>query len=486
MQSVLIASSEAVPFVKSGGLGEVTGTLPRELRLQGVDARLILPCYHDISAPYRSRMQTMATFTVTVGWRKQPCTILSLVEDGVPCYFVDNEYYFQRPGLYGHYDDGERFAFFCRSVLEGLPHLDFSPQVIHCHDWHTAMICPLLKTSYQETPFYRDMKTLYTVHNLKYQGIFPKETLDELWGLGWEEFTPERLEFYDQVNCMKGGLLYSDAVSTVSRTYLQEIQQPHNGERLEGVVVQRRSQLYGITNGIDNDDYDPAADPALLVNYDSSNWHKKRQNKEGLQEQLGLTISNEKPLIAIVSRLVEPKGLDLVAHVLYDLMSDDIQLVVMGAGEAQYEHMFQVAAWLYPEKMAYRADYDDLLARRMFAAADLLLMPSRFEPCGLSQLFAMRYGCLPIVRETGGLKETVIPFDQYAGEGNGFSFTDYNAHDMLHTIRYALTVYHNDKSNWELLVKNAMQSDNSWHNAACEYAGLYQQLAPEGENICMQ
>lgn len=485
MQSVLFATSEAVPYIKTGGLGEVAGTLPRELRSRGIDARLILPCYQDITAEYRDKLQPLAEFCVSIGWRKQYCGIKTCMENGVPVYFVDNEYYFKRSGVYGHYDDGERFAFFCRAVLEAMPQIGFQPQVIHCHDWHTAMICTLLKTQYRQQPFYKDMRTLYTVHNLKYQGVFPKETLGDLWGLGWECFTPDQLEFYDQVNCMKGGLVYSDAVSTVSQSYAQEIQMPFYGEKLEGVIHEREHDLYGITNGIDHVRYNPASDPGLFVPYDWTTWRKKRRNKEGLQEQLGLTVSGDIPMLAMVSRLVEPKGVDLIAGVLYELLAEDIQLVILGCGDPRYEHMFQVAAWLYPDKVAIRTEFDDLLSRRVFAAADLLLMPSLYEPCGLSQLFAMRYGCLPVVRETGGLKETVQPYNEYSQEGNGFSFANYNAHDMLYTIRYALSVYRNDEPGWEALVENAMKADHSWSSAADEYEQLYNRLTPEGQPLCM-
>lgn len=486
LKSVLFAASEAVPFIKTGGLGEVVGTLPGELRRQGIDARIILPCYEGIASEYQERMETKAIFSVPVGWRSQYCTIKYYTENGVPVYFVDNAYYFQRSGVYGHYDDGERFAFFCRAVLEALPRVNFQPQLIHCHDWQAAMICTLLKTHYQQQDFYSNTRTLYTVHNLKYQGVFPKETLGDLWGLGWDHFTPERLEFYDHINCMKAGLVYSDAVSTVSRTYAEEIRQPFYGEKLEGVLHQQEQKLYGIVNGIDDARYNPASDQALFANYDWTTWRKKKQNKEAVQEQLGLTVAGDKPLIAMVTRLVEPKGLDLVAPVLYELLTEDIQLVIMGSGEAQYEHMFQVAAWLYPEKVAIRTEFDEKLARRFFAAADLLLMPSLYEPCGLSQLFAMRYGCLPVVRETGGLKETVVPYNEYTGEGNGFSFANYNAHDMLNAIRYALDIYYHDKAGWEGLVENAMTADHSWRSTAIEYIELYDRLAPEEDNsLCM-
>ena len=482
---VLFVATEAVPYIKTGGLGEVVGTLSQEMRRRGMNARVIIPCYSDIPSDYRKKLQRLTAFPVQVGWRQQDCSIFFGEEDGLPVYFVDNEYYFQRPGLYGHSDDGERFAFFCRAVLEALPSIPFQPHLIHCHDWQTAMICTLLKTTYKNQPFYENMKTLYTVHNLKYQGIFPKEALNELWNISWDHFTPDRLEFFDQLNYMKGGLIYADAISTVSRTYAGEIMTPAYGEKLDGVIRARQPLVYGIRNGIDDRRYNPARDPDLIVNYDWTDWEKKRQNKEGLQEQFGLTIQGDKPMIAMVTRLAEPKGIRLVAAVLYELLIEDIQLVVLGSGEEQYEHVFQVAAWLYPEKVAFRSSFDDRLARHLFAAADLLLMPSLYEPCGLSQLFSMRYGCLPLVRETGGLKETVVPYNEYTGEGNGFSFAGSDAKDMLHALGYALHIYHEDKSGWARLVENAMQSDYSWRSASSEYCALYSKLTGEGEKACL-
>ena len=482
---VLFAATEAVPFIKTDGLGEVVGTLSQEMRRRGINAKVIIPCYSEISSDYRRKFQLVTSFPVKVGWRRQTCNILYSEEDNLPVYFVDNEYYFQRPGLYGHYDDGERFAFFCRAVLEGLPRIPFQPRLLHCHDWQTAMICTLLKTSYQEQPFYENIQTLYTVHNMKYQGIFPKEALGELWNLDWNYFTPDKLEFYGQLNCMKGGLIYADAVNTVSRTYARDITQPDGGEKLDGVIRGRNSLVPGIRNGIDDRRYNPATDPDLYVNYDWSDWPKKKQNKEGLQEQLGLTMQGDKPLIAMVMPLAEQKGIGLVAAVLYELLTEDVQLVILGSGEEQYEHVLQVAAWLYPEKVALRTSFDDSLARRLYAAADLLLMPSLYEPCGLSQLFAMRYGCLPLVRETGGLKETVEPYNEYTGEGNGFSFAESDPKDMLHALRYALHIYHEDKPGWARLVENAMQQDYSWRSAASKYKALYSKLTGEGEEACL-
>jgi len=483
LKTVLFAAAEAAPFAKTGGLGEVIGSLPRELRQQGVDARVILPRYGDIAEGFQQDMQAVAELKVQVGWRNQSCKITYLEFDGVPFYFVDNDYYFGRSGVYGHNDDGERFSFFCRSVLEALPKINFKPELIHCYDWHTAMICALLRTHYQSNSFYARIRTLFTIHNLKYQGVFAKERLQDWLGLDWEYFTPDSLEFYGQVNYMKGGLIYSDAISTVSPTYAGEIQQAFFGENLEGVLQQRSSDLIGITHGIDDKSYNPASDTVLPVNYDYHTWQKKRQNKEKLQEELGMTVAGEQLMVAMVTRMDGHKGLDLVACVLYELLTLDVQVVILGTGEKQYEHMFQIAAWLYPDKIAVRIGFDEVLARRIYSAADLLLMPSLYEPCGLSQMIAMRYGCLPVVRETGGLKEIVIPYNQYTGEGNGFSFTNYNAHDMLFTIRQAVELYQQDQETWGKLVVNAMTADNSLDDTVSRYIELYQHLAPEGGRL---
>jgi len=473
---VLFAASEAAPFVKTGGLGEVIGSLPVALRRQGVDARIILPKYKAIPPSLREGIRHIKHIYVKLGWRNQYCGIEESEYREVPAYFIDNEYYFGRDCVYGYSDDEvERFAFFCRSVLEVLPHIGFMPDVIHCHDWQTGAIPVLLEAHYRHNDFYKSIRTLFTIHNLRYQGIYDRKILSDLLDLGDEYFTPDKLEFYGNVNMLKGGLVYANLINTVSPTYAQEIQMPFFGERLDGLLRARKHQLFGILNGVDYDEYNPATDPLIFKNYDQDHLEHKVENKIKLQEQLGLYVREDVPMISIIVRLVAQKGLDLIAHVLDEILAMDIQLVVLGSGEWQYEDMFKNAAGRYPEKVSANIFYDNVLAHRIYAASDLFLMPSLYEPCGLAQLFSMRYGTIPIVRETGGLKDTVQPYNEFTGEGNGFSFTNYNAHDMLYTIKRAVSFYHN-KEMWYGLMRRAMQCDYSWNRSAKEYIKLYQQL----------
>jgi starch synthase len=471
---ILFAASEAVPFVKTGGLADVIGSLPKELKKQELDVRVILPKYLAIPENFKSKMKRRVTCTVPVGWRQQYCGIEELEWDGVTYYFVDNEYYFKREGVYGFYDEAEQFAFFARAVLEVLPQLEFQPDILHCHDWHTGMIPVFLHSHYRKIPFYRSMRTVFTIHNLKYQGVFPYEVLHDLLGLGDDYFTLDRLEFYGNISYMKGGLMYADRITTVSPSYAEEIQHPYYGERLDGVLRARGTDLCGIVNGIDYETYNPQSDPHLFVNYRRSPA-KKQKNKLSLQQMLHLSSGENIPLIAIVSRLVEQKGLDLIACVLDEIMAQDVQLVVLGTGEAKYEQLFLEAKHRYPDKLAIRLLFDEGLARKIYAAADLFLMPSLFEPCGIGQLIALRYGAVPIVRETGGLRDTVQAYNEATGEGNGFTFTNYNAHDMLYTIGRALTFYR-DKASWARILDNGQKADCSWIQSARQYHMLYQHL----------
>ncbi|SHI48390.1 glycogen synthase GlgA [Propionispora hippei] len=476
MLKVLFAAAEAVPFVKTGGLGDVIGTLPRELKKQGVDVRVILPKHGVIPEKYKRQMVLKQTLEVAVSWRKQYCGIEELEYEGITCYFVDNQYYFgSRPAAYGHHDEAECYTYFCRAVLECLPVLDFQPDILHCHDWHTALIPVFLQAQYRLNPFYQQMKTLFTIHNLRYQGRFAKEIVPDILGLDWEYFNNGSIEYHDSVNFMKGGLIFADLISTVSRSYAEEIQYPFFGEGLDGLLRHRRKQLIGIINGIDYNEYDPAADEVLHTHYDANSPELKQKNKRSLQEKLGLP-RVDIPVIGIVSRLVGPKGFDLVANILFELLgSEDIQLVVLGTGEGKYEELFRHAAWRYPDRVSANIFFDDALAHQIYAGADLFLMPSLFEPCGIGQLIAMRYGALPVVRETGGLKDTVQSFNRITGQGTGFTFDNYNAHDMLFTIRRAIRYYY-DKENWLKIVRNAMAKDFSWHASAQAYLDVYQKL----------
>lgn len=476
MVKVLFVAAEAVPFAKTGGLADVAGSLPKQLRNQGADVRVIMPKYSSIPAQYREQLTLKHRTTVTVGWRQQYCGVEALEHEGVPVYFIDNEAYFKRSGLYGYYDDAERFAYFCRAVLEVLPHLDFVPDVIHCNDWHTGMVSVLLNAHYRHDPHYQHIRTIFTIHNLRYQGVFAKEILPDLLGLGWEYFNTDCLEFYDQVSFMKGGIVFSNVITTVSKTYAEEVQYEYFGEKLEGLLRKRRTDLVGIVNGIDYDVYNPATDSHLAVRYDAGSVNQKYENKVKLQELLGLPVKRGTPLLAIISRLVAPKGLDLIAHILDELITgEDIQLVVLGTGEARYESMFQQAAWKYPHKVSANIHFSEALAHQLYAAADIFLMPSQYEPCGIGQLIALRYGALPVVRETGGLKDTVQPYNKYTGLGNGFSFSNYNAHDLLFTVKKALGLYY-DKPVWMKIIQNAMQTDYSWRQSAQQYHSIYRRL----------
>ncbi len=469
-----MVAAEAAPFVKTGGLADVIGSLPKELLKEGIDARVILPKYGDIPDRYREMMTPVAVMDVPLGWRRQYCGIEQLEHQGVTFYFVDNEYYFKRRGLYGYYDDGERFAFFSRAVLESLRYLNFSPDVLHCHDWHTAAVPVLLDAHYRSV--YPQLRTVFTIHNLKYQGVFAHSVLGELLNLGDEYFAPDKMEFHGAVNYLKGGLVYSDLLTTVSRTYAEEIQTPYYGEKVDGLLRSRKDSLQGIVNGIDYEAYNPQHDEHIVMPYTWRSAKRKTQNKIKLQEHVGLPVNPDVPVVAIVSRLVEAKGLDLIAHVFEELIAQDLQLIVLGTGDSHYESMFKVAAYRYPDKVSANIFFDDALAHKIYAGADIFLMPSQFEPCGIGQLIALRYGTLPVVRETGGLKDTVQSYNEETGEGNGFTFTNYNAHDMLYTINRALTLY-SKRELWEPIVKSAMKTDYSWRQSAKQYVQLYQTLA---------
>lgn len=474
---VLFAVSEAVPFIKTGGLADVAGSLPKELVRQGADVRVILPKYEEIPTAWKDKMATVKELTVPLAWRNQYCGIQELKHEGVRYYFLDNEYYFRRRGLYGYGDDAERFAFFCRAVLEAIPFLDFKPQVIHCHDWHTALIPVFLKSHYRSRLMFRNVRTVLTIHNLKYQGQFPYAVLKDVYDLGDEYFHLDGLEYYGSVNCMKGGIAYSDAITTVSRTYAWEIQTPYYGEGLDGLLRKRSGDIHGIVNGIDHEAYDPLTDPHISVPYRES-YADKRRNKARLQERLGLPVGEEVPMIGIVSRLVEQKGFDLVTRVLDELLQDNVQMVVVGTGDAKYEAWFREAAARHPDKLSAQILFDDGLARQVYAASDFFLMPSQFEPCGIGQLIALRYRSAPIVRDTGGLHDTVQPFQEQTGEGTGFAFGNYNAHDMLHTIRYALACYHQPER-WARLQENIGRTDYSWTASARSYRQLYEHVTKE-------
>ena len=473
---VLFVVSEAEPLIKSGGLGDVAGYLPLELNKLGIEVKIILPCYSGIPPSFQEKMVLKKEITVPVGWRKMHCSILEMEHQGQFFYLLDNQYYFRRENLYGYHDEAERFVFFSRAVLEALPHLGFNPQILHCHDWQGALTPVFLEAFYRQDPLYRNISTILTIHNLRYQGIFPPQVLEDLLGMGSEYFTPESLEFYGMVNFMKGGIEFSDIVTTVSKSYREEIQHSFFGYNLDSLLRKNQERLYGIVNGIDYQAYDPMKDPEIWVPYRYS-LAKKRENKTQLQELVGLPVQGEVPLVAIITRLVEQKGLDLVARVLEEFLGgEDVQMVILGTGEKKYEDYFQEMAQRYPRQLSAHISFDNSLSRKIYAGSDIFLMPSLFEPCGIGQLIALRYGSIPVVRETGGLKDTVQPYNEYTGEGNGFSFTNYNAHDMLYTLQRALRFYQ-DKKTWDKIVQNAVKSDYSWKTSAREYRELYYKLA---------
>ena len=471
---VLFVASEAFPFARTGGLGDVIFSLPKELRKLGVDARVMIPKYGDIPSFFREKMTCKNIFSVPVGWRNQYCGVEELKYEDMPFYFIDNEYYFKRQGLYGFYDEAERYAFFCKAALEAVKYMDFVPDIIHTHDWQTGMINVLLKAKYADSPEYARIKTVFTIHNLQYQGVFPKEVLGELLNLSEEYFRIDGLEFFGAINFMKGGLNFSDVITTVSSTYAEEIQMPHFGERLDDLMRRKKDKLVGIVNGIDDSLYNPENDKNIFTRFNYETIDKKVENKIKLQELLGLPINPGVPMLAMVTRFTRQKGIELIAHVLDELLSMDVQLVVLGTGEERYEALFREYAYKYPDKFSANIAFDDTLAHRIYAASDLFLMPSLYEPCGIGQLIALKYGCLPIVRETGGLKDTVVAYDENTGIGNGFSFDNYNAHDFLFTVRRALGFFYQDT--WTKIVYNAMHSDNSSRKSAQEYYKLYQSI----------
>lgn len=473
---VLFVASEAVPFIKTGGLADVAGSLPKSLKAEGVDIRVILPKYGSIKEEWTSKMSHVGNITVPVSWRDKYAGVDMIEHDGVTYYFLDNEEYFKRDSLYGYFDDAERFAFFSRAVLNVLPMLDFWPDVIHTNDWHAGMVNVFLKLDHIGDERYAGIKTLFSIHNLKYQGVFPKSVMNDVLGLDWKYFNNGDLEFYDAVNYMKAGIIYADFVGTVSRTYAQEIQYDYFGENLDGLLRKRSDSLFGIVNGIDYDVYNPATDKNLLYTYDVNSWNKKVDNKVRLQEYLGLPVKRDTPIIAMVTRLVEAKGLDLLVRIMDELLAtEDAQFVLLGTGDKRYEDWFQGLQWRFPDKVSANIRFSNQLAQRIYASADIFLMPSIYEPCGIGQLIALRYGTVPVVRATGGLRDTIQPYNKYTGEGNGYIFENINAHDMAYVIKQALGDYR-DKSVWNHLVENAMNSDYSWKNSAKEYINLFSRL----------
>ncbi|AWK50152.1 glycogen synthase GlgA [Clostridium beijerinckii] len=473
---VLFVASEAAPFIKSGGLGDVAGALPKELAQKGEDVRVVIPKYKEINYEVRDKLRFNKWFTVRVGWREEYCGVFECIYNGVTYYVLDNEKYFNRDGLYGFYDDAERFAFFDRAVLDMLKEIDWQPDLIHCNDWQTGMIPVLLKLQYKRNDmFYWNMKSVYSIHNIAFQGIFDPQILPELFGFDMELYDNTCLKFDDGVSFMKGGLYYSDIITTVSNSYANEIQTPEYGQRLDGVLREKSYALRGIINGIDYDEFNPKTDKFIKNNYDINSIENKSINKTELQKELGLTVDENIPMIAMVTRLTQQKGLDLLVNISDILLQQNVQLVVLGNGDKHYEDHFKWLDYRYGNKVSTNIKFDHVLANKIYAACDMFLMPSLFEPCGLGQLIALRYGSIPIVRETGGLKDTVTAYNEFTGEGNGFSFTNYNSDDLYNVIQYALGIYKNKKE-WSNLVNQAMNCDNSWNKSAEIYLNMYREL----------
>ena len=473
---VLYVAAEAVPFAKTGGLADVAGSLPKALKEDGVDVRVIMPKFGKIPEEYRDKMEHVYDGELNVAWRSKYVGLDKYELDGVTYYFVDNEEYFNREGFYGYDDDAERFSFFCRAVLNLLPAMDFWPDVINTNDWHAGLVNVFLKLEHMGDERYEKIKTVYTIHNLKYQGVFPKNVMADVLGLDWKYFNNGDLEFYDAVNFMKGGIIYADHVTTVSKTYANEIQYPYFGEHLDGLLRARQDDLTGIVNGIDYDAYNPSTDKMIFKNYDDTTLDRKRDNKTELQNKLGLPVDRNVPLVAIVSRLVEPKGMDLIVRMMDEILQHEhIQLVVLGTGEKRYEDWFKGLAWRFPKEVSTNIYFSNELAHRIYASADIFLMPSNYEPCGIGQLIALRYGTIPVVRLTGGLRDTVTQYDKYTGKGNGFVFENYNAHEMMYSLKRALSAYENYEI-WHRIQEDAVHSDFSWKNSAKEYEALYEEL----------
>ena len=474
---ILFAAPEAAPFVKTGGLGDVVGSLPPALNKKGVDARVIIPLYRCIPQEYKDRMKYIDHIYIDMAWRRQYAGIFELEENGCKYYFVDNEFYFNGDTPYSFIHlDAEKFIFFSKAVLSLLPTIGFKPDVINCNDWQTGAI-PVFLDTFRDNEFFRNIKTVMTIHNLKFQGRWDLRAIKDAMGISDYYFTADKMEYYNDANLLKGGIVYANKITTVSDTYAREITTPEYGEGLHDLLFARRNDLQGIVNGISYDEWNPHTDKFISKDYtDKTVFKNKLANKETLQKELGLPVDPGCMMIGIVSRLTDQKGLDLIAYKLDELAQARVQLVVLGTGDEKYEGMFKHYAWKYPDKISAQIYFSNDLSHRIYASCDAFLMPSRFEPCGLSQLFSMRYGTLPIVRETGGLKDTVIAYNEYTGEGTGFSFANYNADEMLGTIYYAMDVYYNHHEQWNKIVSNAMAMDYSWSVSADKYIKMYREL----------
>lgn len=485
-KKILFVASEADPFIKTGGLADVAGSLPQALREEGHDVRLVIPQYRQISDEYKERMESVCHFRTKLAWRDTYLGVNRLEEDGVPVYFIDNRYYFDRDSLYENDDKHEQFAFFSQAVLDMLPVIGFKPDIIHANDWQTGPLPLLFADRYRQQSYYQDIKTVFTIHNLKYQGQFAGHSAGDVLGVAPHHWESGNIRHNGLLNYMKTGIMYADHITTVSESYANEIQTSYFGEGLDYALRMRGDDLSGILNGISYDKFDPETNKNLAVRFSKGETDKKLANKVHIQQKLGLEVNGDKPLIGFISRMVEQKGLDLVRTVFDEIMATGAQFLILGTGQREYEEFFKAKQHEYPDNLSVNIKYDAQLADQIYAGSDMFLMPSRFEPCGLSQLISFRYGTIPVVRETGGLNDTVIPYNEETGEGTGFSFNNYNAHDMLHTIERAVSFY-DQKGVWNKLVNRVMDLDYSWHNSAKKYSKLYNKLTgTEGQKAKLE
>lgn len=477
MASILMVAGEGLPFIKTGGLADVIGSLPASLAEMGHEVKVVMPLYKKIADKYMNDLYFIKEYSVSINYHEVPVRLFSKTEGDVAFFFIQHQGYFERDTLYGYQDDGERFGYFQKAVIEMLNQLNYWPNIIHCHDWHTGMIPCMVKETHSHDPRYAAIKFVYTIHNLAYQGNFGPEMLDSCLGLPYYLMDNGNVKFDGGISFMKSGILYADKVTTVSPTYAQEILTPQYGERLEAVLNMRKYDLWGIVNGIDIDLWNPNKDPDIPYNFDKVNLKvNKTKDKLALQKELGLKEDPNVLLVGSVSRLTWQKGFYLVMEQLANIAGMPIQLAILGTGEANIEDAFRNLENQNKGKICFYKGYNEALAHRIYAASDLFLMPSLFEPCGISQLCSMRYGTLPLVRETGGLKDTVTAYNEYDKSGNGFSFEKYNGDDLMRTLGYATDVYYNRKADWETLVNNALNTDVSWENSAKTYTLLYNEL----------
>ena len=474
---VLFAAFEVSPFIKTGGLGDVAGALPKALRDENVDCRVVMPLLSSISEEYRKDMRKIGEMYVPLGWRNQYLGVYKLIYRNVVYYLLDNEYYFKRDKAYGYFDDGERIAYFSKAILEFLQIVDFSPDVIHLNDWHTALAAVYLREMYRGIEKYDRMKSIITVHNLKFQGMYSTFVLDDITGLGYNKTARRQLLQKDAVNFMRGGLNYTDFITTVSPTYANEIKTDYFGEKLNDIFLRRSDIVKGVLNGIDYEKYNPKTDENIYVNYDIDSFYDKVKNKIELQKEKWLNVDENTPMICMITRLTEQKGIDLVTAILDELMwTTNCQFMLLASGDKKYEDAFRFFEHKYRGRVSSNIFFSEELSRKIYAASDLMLIPSRFEPCGLTQMISMRYLTLPIVRETGGLKDTVIAYNQYTNEGNGFSFSNFNAHELLFTVKNALDLYNNNRDVFNVLVHNAAKTNFTWKKSALEYIDIYKRV----------